>query len=108
MKQMRIILFCCSLILCLGAVYTGYVVLASEEIGGQVSTNGKISFYEESAEPDISTDQEPVSATPSKPNGKPLPNTGEQIQKYGVIGVVLIFLILLVLFLRKRRKGEPK
>lgn len=108
MKQQRIVLFICSLILWLGALYTEPVVLASEGTGGQVSTKGKISFYEETTDSSVSATTEPSTMTPSKPSGKYFPSTGEQIRKYSLIGGSLIILALLLFFLWKRRKEEQK
>lgn len=108
MKQMRFILFCCSLILWIGVISTETVVQANEGNGGQVITDGKISFYEGTTETSSSTSTEPSSATPSKPIGKPLPNTGEQIKHYSLIGGGLLLFVLIFLFFTKRRKGEQK
>ncbi len=108
MKQMRFILFCCSLILWIGVISTETVVQANEGNGGQVITDGKISFYEGTTETSSSTSTEPSSATPSKPIGKPLPYTGEQIKPYSLIGGGLLLLVLIFLFFTKRRKGEQK
>jgi LPXTG-motif cell wall-anchored protein len=108
MKQTRIILFCCSLILWLGAVYTEPIVQASEGAGGQVSTTGKISFYEEKTEVSSSSTTKTSEVMPPKTSEKSFPNTGEQIRKYSLFGGVLLLLALLLLFLRKHREGEQK
>lgn len=108
MQHSRIILFTCSLFLWLGVAFLGPIVQASEGTGGQVSTTGKISFYEEETEPSEPTTTQPSAATPINPSGKRLPSTGERIRTYCLIGGGIILLILLILFLRKRRKEEQE
>ena len=107
MNHSRIILFGCSLLLWLGAIISGPIVQASEGTGGQVSTTGKISFYEEVTEPSSSASTEPSTAKPTKPIGK-FPSTGEQIRTYSLILGIVLLLFLLLLFLRKRRKEEQE
>ncbi|WP_181429460.1 LPXTG cell wall anchor domain-containing protein [Enterococcus plantarum] len=104
----RIILFGCSLLLCVGTIASGPIVQAREGGGGQVSINGKISFHEETTESSGSANIESSSELQTKPRGKWFPNTGEKIRKYSLIGGGLILLAFLILFLRKRRKGGQK
>ena len=108
MNYSRIIFFGCSLLLWVGTIFSGPIVQAREGGGGQVSINGKISFHEETSESSGSANIESSSATQTKPSGKTFPNTGEKIRKYSLIGGGLILLAFLLLFLRKRRKGEQK
>lgn len=82
-------------------------VYAAEGIGGQVSTSGKITFYditsdgeetpEDSSPPDSPVPDQP----PSKPVGN-LPSTGELGSYLGFMGIGLIFLVMLFLFIKKK------
>lgn len=109
MKQLKWILIGSSLVLWLGIVQTKFVVSATENgIGGQVNTTGKISFYEESGESSSTEFRESNAETPIKPLRKGLPSTGEQVRMYSYIGCLVLFIVLLILFLRKRRKEEKK
>lgn len=105
MNYSRIILFGCSLLLWVGTIVSGPIVQAKEGTGGQVSTTGKISFYEEVTEPSSSAPVESSTAKPTKPIGN-FPSTGEQIRTYSLILGGMILLFFLLLFLRKRRKEE--
>ncbi|MGX7149679.1 LPXTG cell wall anchor domain-containing protein [Enterococcus ureasiticus] len=103
----KIIVICSLLLVCIGATFV--TVDASENIGGQVRTNGTISFYEEEKT------NPPVNSESSEKNGsdaikKPvgnLPSTGEIIGKFLFVGVGLLLLLLLFL-LRQWTKEEPE
>lgn len=115
MKHKTIKSIVCSLVVLIAMFGYSSASSANEGIGGQVNRGGKISFYEESTQPsDSSTSTEPSSKTPTtpsstaKPAGKNLPSMGELMKNYGSFGIGILLLFLLVLFLRKRRKGEQK
>ncbi|MBP2099970.1 LPXTG cell wall anchor domain-containing protein [Enterococcus rivorum] len=83
--------------------------------GGQVDNRIGITFEEPSQSTDVSSSsssstpeassESSSSAIPSeKPRGK-LPKAGELLGNYGFIGLAL-FLLFLILFVIKKRKGE--
>lgn len=76
---------------------TFITVNASENIGGQVRTNGTISFYEEeknsSGDSESSENNGPDAI--KKPVGN-LPSTGEIIGKFRFVGIGLLLLLLLL------------
>lgn len=106
------------------------VAFAQDGNGGQVQTNGEITFYEEeplpssSSEPPVSSEPAPSSEpvpvpseepTPSassepvvqKPQGK-YPSTGELVKKSLSISGVALVAVVFGLFLYKRRKREAE
>lgn len=92
--------------------YTSPVNAAENQNGGQVTTEGIITFYEEATEPTSST-TEPAKPTPSnssepkitKPVGR-YPSTGEIVKgSIGIIGIALIG-IALFFFFKKRKKEQ--
>ncbi|MEI5994537.1 LPXTG cell wall anchor domain-containing protein [Candidatus Enterococcus mansonii] len=116
-KRLSILLILLSSIL--GLVVVTQVSLsvhaAENQNGGQVATEGIITFYEDSTEPTIestSTDPTSTSQTESKivkPIGR-YPSTGEMIKgSVGVIGIVLIVLALFLFFKKsKKKQGAEK
>lgn len=102
-------------------------IRASAEVengnGGQVSTNGKITFYEGSKDsletPVVSSESEkaappgdnsakqsntPSGKQPGKQPGKNLMLTGELLQQFSWIGAGLLLFVVFVVY--KRRRGE--
>ena len=82
--------------------YPSISFAADNSNGGQVTTEGIITFYEETVE---TKDSE----TPTeKPTGK-LPSTGELIGSVALFSGVMISFFILFYFLKKRKKeeGEP-
>lgn len=107
MKQLRVLLLFCSLILWMGAANSVSIAEANGETGGQVSINGKISFYEDSLESSNSTNTElSTEPTNSTKPSQHFPSTGELVSHYRLIGGGLLLICLL--FLRMRSKGAQK
>lgn len=112
-NKKNIILFCSVLALIILA-FPAATAYGNEGIGGQVNTGGKISFYDEVDIPDKPAPivpEKPTTSTDAKPNDveKPkgkLPNTGEKVKRYGVIGLGLILLSLMFLLLRKKEANR--
>ena len=102
----KIIAICSLLLVCIGATFI--TVNASEKIGGQVRTNGTISFYEEEkTNPPVdseSSENNDLDAM-KKPTGN-LPSTGDIIGKFRFVGIGLLLLLLLLFLLRKWTKEE--
>ena len=94
--------------LCLVVLLCGFVsnnVLAAESNGGQVSSTSKITFYqvEEPKKDEPTPDPKPT------PTPKPsLPQTGEVLRNYSLIGLGVISLTAGLFYLLKRRKGYEK
>ncbi|MGG5343044.1 LPXTG cell wall anchor domain-containing protein [Enterococcus sp. AZ192] len=83
---------------------------AENQNGGQVVTDGIITFYEDSTEP-TTEPSKPTPSTPSEPKvEKPVgryPSTGELIKgSIGLSGVALI--VIAVFFFLKKRKKETE
>ncbi|MGX7149539.1 LPXTG cell wall anchor domain-containing protein, partial [Enterococcus ureasiticus] len=85
--------------------------------GGQVTTEGIITFYEDSTEPTTepttASTTEPSKPTPSSPSEpkvtKPVgryPSTGEIIKGSIGIGGIVLVAIALFLFFKKRKKEQ--
>lgn len=103
MNHLRLIVFCCCLILFTLMLFKVSVVqAASDNVGGQVGTTGKISFYDEVSESPISDSNELNSKSFSGSNNNYIPNMGERVSNYIVVGLCLTLLTLLILFFRKR------
>lgn len=116
LTKKRVFLF---LLVVVSLVTTTGVVYAAESVGGQVSTGGKITFYEATSDteetPDSSTPEKPGEGTPPggndtagnqrKPGGN-LPNTGEVVKYFSLIGLGLILLVLLLWFIKDKMKEE--
>lgn len=76
---------------------------------GQVTVEGGITFYEESTEPISSstTESSTIDSTLPSDGGGKLPQTGETIRNYSLIGGGFLLLILLILlYRRKKDKNE--
>lgn len=97
------VLFFSLLILVTISLNVSTVVYGTE---GQVSTKGKISFYEEAIEPSDSSQKLNDSEVPEdKPTAR-LPNTGELIKSSGFVVGGVILVVVVILFLRKRKKED--
>lgn len=86
--------------------YPSISFAADNSNGGQVTTEGIITFYEETVE---TSSRSKDSETPTeKPTGK-LPSTGELIGSVALFSGVMISFFILFFFLKKRKKeeGEP-
>lgn len=118
MKMKKMFLLLSSVIVVVG--FTGLGHFASAEgNGGQVPTNGQITFYED--EPEPSSSEPPASSSsevpaPSvssselpvtKPAGK-YPSTGELVKKSLSISGAALLAAAFLLFLYKRRKKEAE
>lgn len=89
--------------------------------GGEVSTKGKITFYEESESSDSSqasssssdsessssssTEESTISSSLPSTGGK-LPQTGEMVRNVSAVAGGVLLLIVAILFYRKRKKEE--
>lgn len=116
MIKKRVLLF---LLMMVSLVTATGVVHAAEGVGGQVSTGGKITFYEARSDteetPDSSTPEKPGEETPPggnnmtgnqrKPGGN-LPNMGDVMKYFSIIGLGLILLVLLLWFIKDKTKEE--
>ena len=121
LKMKKMFLLLSSFAMVMGFVAGGNTASAQEGNGGQVQTNGEISFYADeplpsSSEPPApSSTQEPSSEAPvptssselpvTKPAGK-YPSTGELVKKSLTISGGAVVVIALVLFLYSRKKKE--
>lgn len=110
MKKKKIFVLLSSLFLVVGLCFGTLSAAANEGNGGQVSTKGKITFYEETqetSEPPVSESSEPPVSESSSPPGGKLPNTGEMNKNYGLIsGGIVLLLAILFLYTRKKREGD--
>ncbi|MGX7245374.1 LPXTG cell wall anchor domain-containing protein [Enterococcus quebecensis] len=89
--------------------FSSNVNAAENQNGGQVTTEGIITFYEDSTEatvePSKPTPTSPTEAKVTKPVGR-YPSTGEIVKgTIGISGIVLVVLALF-LFLKKRKKEK--
>lgn len=75
---------------------------AENQNGGQVATDGIITFYDEVKEPTVSSSSEPKI---TKPIGR-LPSTGEVIKGTVALGGCALIVIVLFLFFKRRKKEE--
>ncbi|MHC5373976.1 LPXTG cell wall anchor domain-containing protein [Enterococcus sp. LJL120] len=93
-------------------------VYAAGDAGGQVQNDSQITFYEETTDSTTSSSTiESSSTTESSstvlpdtsdtPGGK-LPQTGEVIRNYSLIGGTLLLVLLLFLFYRKKKDNEKE
>lgn len=124
MNDKKIIVLFCSLAAVICLSFKASFSYAEDGVGGQVTTGGKISFYEGSTESsslesstiDTSSTDTHTSTTidsttssavedVTKPTGK-YPSTGETIKRYSLIGTGIIGFVVVLFFLRKRRKEE--
>lgn len=108
------VLFALFSVLFVGVLFSTVPVFAETGVGGQVNTEGKITFYEtETSSSESQPPQQSSSETAAseqavvKPVGK-LPSTGELVKNYGLIGGGLLVLILLVFLYKKRQKKEAQ
>lgn len=76
---------------------------ATQTQGGEVSTGGKIKFYEESPPATSTSDTLPKTST-TKPRGK-LPSTGEKQQKTGLLLLSVLCIGVVLLFIKKKREA---
>ena len=122
LKMKKMFLLLSSFAMVMGFVAGGNTASAQEGNGGQVQTNGEISFYADEPLPSSSSEppapsstQEPSSEAPvptssseppvTKPAGK-YPSTGELVKKSLTISGGVVLLIGLFLFLYSRKKKE--
>lgn len=107
MKKFKLLIFIASIFLLIGIGFNSYEGFANGSgNGGQISTKGKITFYEESSEPIVESSEEPPIADSSlPPTGGKLPNTGETVKNNDFIGGGLI-LVTGIIFLYAKRKKE--
>ncbi|MBO0469961.1 LPXTG cell wall anchor domain-containing protein [Enterococcus sp. DIV0242_7C1] len=108
------VLFAIFSVLFVGVLFSTSTAFAESGVGGQVITEGKITFYEtetslSESQPPQQSSSEPVTSEKAvaKPVGK-LPSTGELVKNYGLIGGGLLLLILLVFLYKKRQKKEAQ
>ena len=93
--------------------FSSTVSAAENQNGGQVTTEGIITFYEDATEPTTEPTTEPSEPTPTSPSEpkviKPVgryPSTGEIIKgSIGISGIALVS-IALFLFFKKRKKEQ--
>lgn len=112
MKKKKNILFIYSLIALLSLVLMPNIVHGIDSVGGQVTTGGKISFFEEEKKGDnVSSPFDKIEMPPAEKNVgvfakliKRLPNTGELVNSFWLIGLGLIFLV--IWFIWKKTKEE--
>ena len=110
MNKKRIIIMLASIVCLVAFTPTSLTVTAAEnQNGGQVTTEGIITFYEDSTE----RTTEPSKPTPSSPSEpkvtKPVgryPSTGEIIKGSIGIGGIALVAIALFLFFKKRKKEQ--
>ncbi|WP_265459738.1 LPXTG cell wall anchor domain-containing protein [Enterococcus sp. HY326] len=99
----------------IGVYWSGPQVLAAGDAGGQVQVDGQITFYEDSTEPSSTTSESSSLSTstttseelPSTGGGK-LPNTGETVRNFSLIGGGVILLALLFFLYRRKRENEKE
>lgn len=80
--------------------------------GGEVSTKGKITFYEEAQSSESSSSETPQSTSTEESTtqeslpatGGKLPKTGESVRNFSLIGGCLLLIGILILFFKKRKK----
>ncbi|MBP1044259.1 hypothetical protein I6N95_24940 [Vagococcus sp. BWB3-3] len=108
----KIMILICFLTGCLMIVAVGGITHGAEGIGGQVSTGGNITFYEESTEPtDSSTSSSGTQPSQTPPSGDPkkivkIPSLGVLLNQYGIYGMMILFLIGVFYVSRRRRKDK--
>ena len=101
-----------SSIMCLVVLtlFSSNVSAAENQNGGQVATEGIITFYEDSTEPttDSSKPKPSDSSEPkvTKPVGR-YPSTGEIIKgSIGLSGIALVALALFIFFKKRKKEQE--
>ncbi|MHC5374202.1 LPXTG cell wall anchor domain-containing protein [Enterococcus sp. LJL120] len=100
------------LLLVLGIGSFGYNVVgqATANGGGQVVNDGQITFYDESTTPStsssISTSSSSSGVLPDTQGGGKLPQTGETIRNFSLLGGALLLAVLLFLLYRRKKEKE--
>lgn len=108
-KKINFLIFSFTLLLTLAISYP--VTAAANNNGGEVQTDGVISFYEESSSTEPSTSTQPSDSTSSssaqvaKPVGR-YPSTGEMVKTSLVFTGAALVIIGLLLFFWKRKKEK--
>ncbi|EOH96670.1 LPXTG-domain-containing protein cell wall anchor domain [Enterococcus haemoperoxidus ATCC BAA-382] len=102
-EQKNVILFTSLLVACF--LFIAGDVSAAE---GQITVDGKISFYEEEERPTRISETE-SDLLVKKPEGRKglFPQTGELLQHYGGWLVFLLLLVLWLLWRRHRKEAKP-
>ncbi|MGO3733461.1 MAG: LPXTG cell wall anchor domain-containing protein [Vagococcus sp.] len=108
MKNKRcILLFSALVVLAFGGLFTDYSH-ANESEGGQVTVTGSITFEEETEIPKP-TPKQPGKPGKASPISKILPQTGEEMVSYGIVGVGILLAVLILFLLKKKKKdGEEE
>ena len=102
MKHKKIIILICSLAVVFSLLLKPSASQATDAVGGQVNTGGKIIFYEETLPPEATLSS---SENVEKSAGS-FPSTGEIIQRaWPMTGVLLLFLLLYLLERRKEKNS---
>ncbi|WP_265456472.1 LPXTG cell wall anchor domain-containing protein [Enterococcus sp. HY326] len=88
------------ILLIVGAFGQARLASATGDVGGQVQNDGEITFYEES------TVQSTVASSELPSTGGKLPQTGETIRNYSLIGGGILLALLLVILYRRKKDKE--
>ena len=108
-KRMKQVVLLFSMVIC-SAVFFQQGTYASDTVGGQVTRSGNISFSESGSSTEQTTDSTTSSIKKeqiAKLKGI-FPNTGEAIQKYGMAGLGIVFILFCFFFLRSIRKEKQE
>ncbi|MHC5250565.1 LPXTG cell wall anchor domain-containing protein [Enterococcus sp. HY326] len=98
--KLKVFFFSCLVIILIGMLPLR--AAATTGNGGQGTVEGGITFYEESTNPSSST------STSLPSTGGKLPQTGDQIRNYSVLGGGILLLALLFFFYRRRKKEKEE
>lgn len=72
--------------------------------GGEVTTKGKITFYEEGESGESSSSVESTTQDSLPATGGKLPETGEGVKNFSLIGGSLLLVTVLIFFFKKEKK----
>lgn len=93
-----------SLIFCFVVLFCNIAsgsVMAAESGGGQVSSKSHISFYSDEPEK-----EKPIPTPKPKPSN--LPQAGEAIKRYWLVGLVMVISVVILFVRKRRRRGYEK